>query len=167
MARVYVGAKFEAVEAARELMSVLRAAGHEITHDWTGESVEGKRGVEVLDVLRDAALDDADGVKSADAMVLLHHPNLRGGLVEMGIALGRDIPVIVVGGAGEAYPPIFYWHPDVIHVATPREALAHLGALFPGEQVVGAPLNVLELLMCAPRPCASGDCRNCTALEGA
>lgn len=137
MARIYVAAKFEDALFARAVMGMLALAGHEITHDWTNETIEGKRGLEVLDTYQEAAVADADGVKTADALVLIHHDNLRGGLVELGVALGCEIPVIIVGGAGWSYPLPFYVHPDVIHVANADDALVRLEQLFPGEQCCG------------------------------
>ena len=87
--KVYVAAKFEDGERAREVMALLRGAGHIVTLDWTRNAT--------LDSA--TAMADMWGVVGADALVLIVEKDLNycGALVEMGIAIGCDKPVYVLG----------------------------------------------------------------------
>lgn len=126
--RVYVAGKFERVAEVREIQERLRADGHEIVADWTGHSAAGLSGVALEDYLRDCAESDAAGVKVADALVLLHDDNCRGGFTEFGIALGAGKLVAVIGGrtAAPTRGPIFYFSRDVHHFGTAEEVAAWL-----------------------------------------
>lgn len=130
MAKIYVAGRFTEKDAVKAVMRLLEEAGHEITHDWTYETVEGLTGNAVLDVFQGAADDDMKGVIDCDAFVLLHNDTCKGALVELGAALAWDKVVIIIGGRVEN-APIFYWHTDVQHVADVPEALTLLGTLFP------------------------------------
>lgn len=89
--RIYIAAKFEDQERVRHIMEWLRLAGHVITHDWTANA----------QVNREQAQADLDGVMTADALLLVveKHFNYCGALVEFGVALGRGIPIYVLGSA--------------------------------------------------------------------
>lgn len=126
--KVYVAAKWERKDDARACFAELRRFGHVITHDWTAEDDAGMTpGPEHDSYLAKCADLDVQGVCRADALIVLHHDALAGGLVEMGMALAfQDRPVIVVGAAGAARQPIFYRLPRVAHVATMEEAVVML-----------------------------------------
>lgn len=123
--KIYVASKFERVPQVRDIQKRLRADGHEIVADWTGHSAAGLKGEELLKYLRMCAEDDAAGVIAADAVVLLHDPNCRGGFWEAGLAQGAGKIVAVIGGrpAAPIHGPIFYFHRNVHHFDT-AEALA-------------------------------------------
>lgn len=89
--RIYVAAKWEEKEKARQVMDMLEAAGHTITYDWTQCSVCD----------REQAERDRDGVLTADAFVGIFERDLAycGALVELGMALGRGIPCFLIGNA--------------------------------------------------------------------
>lgn len=133
--RVYVASKFENTLAVQVMHQVLREAGHEITHDWTVEDLAAENDVNLA---LECAIDDVEGVENADAVVLLMHPNMKGAWVEVGIALARFIPIIIVGGP--RFECIFERLPSVAHVddaAGVLRALENLSASFdfPLEQV--------------------------------
>ncbi len=89
--RIYVASKFEEAPRVREVQAQLIAAGHTITYDWTqNEQVDATQ-----------AWNDAMGVVTADALVLVAEKDLPycGAMVEFGMALGRGIPVYVIGNA--------------------------------------------------------------------
>lgn len=102
--RVYVaGASAERHERVRPVMARLRAAGIEITHDWT-EAMHEAWSVEdgdamVPESMRDwYARQDRDGVMSADVVVLLAPDGpSTGAWVELGLAIGREVPIVVSG----------------------------------------------------------------------
>ena len=112
--KVYVGAKFENKDEVKATYAKLRAAGHEITCDWTPHSAEGLANVPLVDKLQREAIEDLKGVLDAQAMIFLHNPNCQGGFIELGAALGAGKLVLVVGGrpVGTRFP-IFYLHPRV------------------------------------------------------
>lgn len=129
MSDVYVATRWARRAEARETMARLRAAGHHITHDWTHEdSAEGMEPAAQAEHFAACARTDVLGVTQADVLLLLHDPAARGAFVELGIALGREMRVIVVGALVEdpVNEPIFYWLPWVEHAGTVGEALALL-----------------------------------------
>lgn len=101
--KVYVASKFEEKERVREVMNLLRAVGHEITHDWT----------QVEQFTRLAAMKDLRGVTDADVLVGIFEKPLKykGAYVELGAALALGKPVYILGDA--ARKCIFLKHPNV------------------------------------------------------
>ncbi len=95
--RLYVAAKFEDARRARAVMDFAQTRGHVVTHDWTGEDSTGLEGAERSAYMGRCAVEDLEGVRKADAVVVLAHPALFGGMVEVGVAIGLGIPVYVVG----------------------------------------------------------------------
>jgi len=110
MARVYVAGKFEEIEAVRKAQAALRAAGHEITHDWTGENPGDRKGEELQDFLKDCAVGDYQGVLHADVVLLLNHERAFGAMVETGLAIAWGRTVYVVGAG--IRDNIFFHLPD-------------------------------------------------------
>lgn len=104
--RVYVAGKFEETQAVRAIQAKVRAAGHEITHDWTGEDPAGRQGEELALFLKECAEKDLFGVMSADALVLLNHDRAFGAMTEFGLAVASQIPVFVL--KSEVRDNIFY-----------------------------------------------------------
>lgn len=93
--RIYVASKFENPRAP-EVAAQLEAAGHTITFKWWESTVADAT----------QALEDFNGVISADALVLIVDADYRysGALTEFGIALGRHIPVYIIGNAIDINP---------------------------------------------------------------
>jgi hypothetical protein len=126
--RVYVAGKFERIEEARFMQGLLRERGHLITHDWTQESAGDRKGGALDDFLRRCAEADEQGVKTADAVVLIHDDNCRGGFWEAGGAAILGKPVLVIGGEGKLSneggwkAPIFYRLSNVHHYDSPVQA---------------------------------------------
>ena len=90
--KVYVDTSFKAKARARLVMQKLRQAGHEIVGDWTMH-----RSTRNFQVLAREALKDWQGVRDADVLVVLWDRRLYNGLVELGIALGLNKYVFIVG----------------------------------------------------------------------
>lgn len=95
--RVYVASKFEEKDRTRQVIEVLRNMGHQVTHDWTTEVPYAEGDPRGPPYYRKCAEEDVRGVETADAVILLSHPEGKGMFVEMGIAIGRGIPIIAVG----------------------------------------------------------------------
>lgn len=94
--KIYVAAKFEEGPLAHETMEKLKSMGHLITHDWTKENDSGLSGAELAKYRNKCAMADVNGVRDADLLFLINHPNGKGMFTELGIALAHKKPVIVV-----------------------------------------------------------------------
>jgi len=98
-------------------MSELEQAGHIITLDWTVHEAPdgGADGIDGYDpeLLASYAMEDVWGVQIADALVAIMERDYpyKGLWVEVGIALGCDILVCILGSAGDSC--IFMNHPGV------------------------------------------------------
>lgn len=125
--RVYIASKLANIAQATEVAAALRAAGHVITYPWfeVGK-VNQDRWAEV-------ATAEHDGVVAAECFILLLPftlPHSTGSHTELGLALGRGIPVIVVAPEpwhfyrtdAEYYPCIFYHLPAVRLIINPEPA---------------------------------------------
>lgn len=115
--RIYVAGKWEERERVRTIMALLRTVGHTITHDWTRNDER---------MSRESARGDLNGVVSAEAVVFLAEHDLpyKGSLVEVGIAIGRNIPVYVLGNACDS---CIFWQLPLVQKG--------LGALLPNDEV--------------------------------
>lgn len=121
--RVYVAAKFEDKERVRALYAKLRAAGHEITHDWTFETEEGMSGERLEHYLRDCAEDDLEGVSTADIFLMYPHEQGKGEYVELGAALVFGKPIVTIGPQTSC---IFFKIGDVYGVDTDEQAIVFM-----------------------------------------
>lgn len=119
--KFFVSTSFDNRAAAVELMKLLTAAGHTLTHDWTGESVDGLWGKAREEYLVRCALEDRKGVKAADVLIALAHQDGKGMFVEMGIAIAHDIPIVVVNR--ERAEQVFYALPNHYFVDTLEQAV--------------------------------------------
>jgi hypothetical protein len=129
MARIYVAAKFEEAKRAREVMDLLEARGHVVSHDWTSESVQGLAGQDLEDYLSKCARQDFFGVTSADAVLVLNHDKLFGGMVEFGVALSLGKKIVVVE---PGVRDCIFWHmKEVQLVANVHLALEFIDKEFP------------------------------------
>lgn len=89
--RVYLASTLTNAKAVRELGQYFRGCGWEITYDWTAHG-----GVHEEKQLHAVAESERSGVLAADVVVVLL-PGGRGTHTELGIALGAQIPVLLVG----------------------------------------------------------------------
>ncbi len=140
--KVYVASKFERVPQVREIHKRLQADGHVIVADWTGHTAKGKSGEDLVAYLRECAEADEAGVREADAIVLLHDDNCRGGFTELGMALGRGKLCVVIGGrpAAPMRGPIFYMLGKVQHFDTVEAAARFLK--WAGERFMDEPPKI-------------------------
>lgn len=104
--RIYVAGRTTELEKVREVQDGLRERGHRITHDWTRAAPEtalraGGVGAAYLAVpeadKRRYAEDDLQGVRSADLVVAVAGQGWAGTYIEIGCALSRWIPVVILG----------------------------------------------------------------------
>lgn len=124
--RVYVAGRFTKKEMVQATQALLVKAGHTITYDWTKNDAGGMLGELRLDYLAQCAQADEEGVKSADAILVLHDSTGRGLFVELGMALAdRKKLVVVVGGLEGKHPEgcVFYYLSRVRHFCCAERAV--------------------------------------------
>ena len=93
--------------------------GFGVIHDWTEEGSS-----ETID--RSAcAMEDIWAATHCDAVLMMWSDDMRGAWVEMGAALAKGIPVIVVGVEKREFC-IFMEHPAVIHFPSLADAIAFM-----------------------------------------
>ena len=121
--RVYVAGKWEEREAVKKLQQALIKMGHTITVDWTGHEIDDE-GYPLT-----YAQDDVRGVQEADAYVgrFLKENNYKGALVELGVALGLNKQVYIIGHAIDSC--LFVHHFLVRIFDTEPEFLAYMELL--------------------------------------
>jgi len=90
--KIYVATGLEYADRAKIVQSVLRDDGHEITYDWTVHGSVQDAGPEHI---AEVARLEAAGVRAADLLIAIL-PGGCGTHVEIGLALGRGIPVILM-----------------------------------------------------------------------
>ncbi len=106
MTKFYLGSKFEEAPRAKALIDALTALGHTVTFDWTGEFFAAQAGkVHTPEEIKANAKKDRRGVVEAEALILLNHPKIRGGMAEFGGAYMREPPI----------PCFVVSHPDADH----------------------------------------------------
>ncbi|MBN1805606.1 MAG: hypothetical protein JW837_10170 [Sedimentisphaerales bacterium] len=118
--KFFVSGKVGAEENVRAAMKALQDAGHEITFDWT--TIDHLRPYDKNVVAsREAALKESRGVRDADILIILAHDNGIGMYVELGIAIGCEIPIRVVTDVESR--TMFFHHPLVKKVDSFRQIL--------------------------------------------
>lgn len=127
--KIYVAARFTEKDTVNRIYDKLRKAGHEITADWTLH-----KNVKPYDqnpkIVREYAIEDAEGVKAADVLLLLTSPESGSGVsTELGIAIASNEmaghPKIYVIGE-YASTNAFFFHPAIERFDTLAEAIKHL-----------------------------------------
>ena len=119
---IYVGGKWQEKAAVRAVQKSLTDAGHDVVSVWTGsKDTTTDRG------LMQQALVDYCGISESEVLVLVLNneeaylnssPNRY---VEMGIALGRQIPIYMLGTARD--DEIFHRLPWIHKVESVEEII--------------------------------------------
>ena len=109
--KIYVAGKYQDRVRVKSIHQEIRRIGHEITLDWTNHNIYPNDAV--AGKLKGFAKDDVWGVKEADLFIglMTEKYEYKGLWVEMGVALGKGIPVWIIGSAGDSC--IFMNHPLV------------------------------------------------------
>lgn len=90
MKSVYVASSLHNIERARHVMSIFQSHGIEISYDWTarGQLFDPEE-------LRICGLAEYHAVKRSNLLFLIQ-PGRNGAHTELGIALGLNIPVVIL-----------------------------------------------------------------------
>lgn len=97
--KVYVTSKYENYLAVREAQALLREHGFDISYDWTKAHDEFPKLTSAVqrDVYQlEQAKRDLKGALEADFQLCLGHEKIRGGMVELGVALAIGCPIFIV-----------------------------------------------------------------------
>lgn len=127
--KIYIATQLDNWKAHNEVRDTLLAYGHTITYDWTTHGPVFGHGLEAV---RAVAAKEAEGVASADAVVVLW-PGGRGTHVELGmaIALKKQIFFLLEVAAHHFATKetcAFYHHPVVWRSQTLEELYKQIAA---------------------------------------
>lgn len=117
--KLYIAGKFQERKQVRWLMDRLVELGHTITFDWTTAHYETK------EETPEDAVECVRGVINADAYVgvFIMDYTYKGALIEMGVALGLDKKVYIIGHAIDS---LFIKHPNVQQFDNELEFLSYV-----------------------------------------
>jgi hypothetical protein len=127
---IYVAGKTNDWQRVRQTQEFCERLGHRITYDWT-KTVERvgpdacTTGQVTEDFRRECAEEDRRGTREADLLIMLCYPGLCGTLIECGMALGLNTPVLVIGDPERN--SVFFALPQV--TMTDEECLRDLGTM--------------------------------------
>jgi hypothetical protein len=127
---IYVAGKFQEYERVRTFIDSTLALGHTISFDWTRTSEFDDYGHPIttdsnlpIEVQQVHAVNDVNGVKNAEMIIVLGHENLTGAMIELGIAIQENKPAWIVD---QKRWTIFYSLPNIKHCSHESEALRML-----------------------------------------
>lgn len=124
--KVYIAAPFECREMARRLQRLLVLHKVEVVSRWISE--EMTFGTDADN--REFALNDLHDIATADLLVALNpegweRKGTGGRHVEVGFALGIDLPVLLVGERSN----VFHWLPAVTQIDEGQDVVKHVKKL--------------------------------------
>ncbi len=114
--KIYLASSFLNKKVAKDAMTMLEKAGHEITMDWTAHQHTNELGT-----LETQSVEDMKGVRECTALIYLH-PGRNGSNAELGAAIAFEKYIIMVGGVPR-HESVYYNYPGIIHVADMDAAL--------------------------------------------
>jgi len=118
--KFFVSGKFEDRENVRKLMDKIQGLRHAITYDWTIDE-EADEGYPVINTI-----NDLRGVQMCDILAcrFIEENNYRGSLTELGIALGLNKRICVIGHGADKC--IFVNHPSMQRFENEYEFLSYV-----------------------------------------
>lgn len=126
--RIYIAAPWKDKEIMPAVADRVEGAGHTITHKWweAEDTPEDDRTVEIL---RQQAIKDVTGVKTADLVLVINSAKSEGKSLEQGVAIGDNKPIVIVGKRGEFSKNVFHYLDNYRWVETVGEALEILDTI--------------------------------------
>lgn len=122
-ARIYVAGPWNDRHRVATIADGLESFGYHITHKWWVFEEEEEN--TSWDFKQTCARQDMEGVRTADAVVLLNTMKSEGKATEQGLALAYGIPIIIYGEK-EARCNIFQTLPIFHWVSKPNDILTKL-----------------------------------------
>lgn len=93
--QVYIGSGFYNIENVRYVRDRLNGYGHHVTYDWT----QNER-ADSFESLRAIGESERSAILQSDVVIILL-PAGKGSHIELGIALGAGVPVVLHDSTGE------------------------------------------------------------------
>jgi hypothetical protein len=119
--KVYVGGALSDEARVQRLMRTCVDYGHELTLDWTTLAIGQAKSEQ-----RSPASAMRDAVLACDVFVLADHADIRGGLIELGIAVGAGKPAFICAAAR---PSVFFALPNVRRLAHDHDLIEALRSI--------------------------------------
>ena len=118
--KFFVSGKFEDRKNVRKLMDEIEELGHTITYDWTIDE-EDAEGYPVVNTI-----NDTRGVQICETLAcrFIEVNDYRGALVELGIAIGLNKRICIIGHGADKC--IFVNHPQCQRFETDFEFLNYV-----------------------------------------
>ena len=143
MLKIYVAGKWKERKQVMKIMEMFEARGHLITCDWTKhtlpENIELDRAHKEKSFVKDYdwaqnghktyAQEDLEGVRNCEVLVAyMPDPEIlyKGAWIEIGIALGLDKKVIIIG---KDVTTVFLSLPNITVVSYKEEAISIINSL--------------------------------------
>ncbi len=128
---IYVASRYKNRHEPRlkDLVKVLKSAGHKIVSSWLEDPETDTLSCAILS---SHALGDKYDLDDADVVLVWHYDvkGATGGMFwEMGYAAGRNKSVMILNPENERITMIFALLPDIIHVTTVNETINALRRL--------------------------------------
>jgi hypothetical protein len=115
--RIYVAGSTAQIEMVRGIQDELIGLGHRVTYDWTNfvmQHGDAHKDDVPMYVQRDGAEQDLSGVQGAHGVIAYVTPECIGTLIEIGMALHKQIPVLVLRRS-DSMGSVFYTLEGVTH----------------------------------------------------
>lgn len=125
--KIYLAGKWGDKIHISDIKNKLLDKGHDIVSTW----IERETGEREPNTMGMHAETDINEVLDSDVLVCVMTDDkyaYRGTFTEIGCALGRDIPTVILSSAGESFckTNVFFWHRSITHVSSVDDLLKHL-----------------------------------------
>lgn len=127
--KFYIAGKFENKETVLALYERVRAAGHEVSYDWTTH-IKSKPYSEHVERIRQYAENELNAILDSDVFIYLTHERGTTLHMEFGTALAKaklagNVKIYAVGEYNERSP--WHFNPLVTRVDSVEQAFTDLG----------------------------------------
>lgn len=126
---IYIAAPWADRALMPDIATRIESAGYKITHKWweTEDTPEGFPGTAAT--LRQQAINDVNGVKNADLVLVMNTAKSEGKSLEQGVAICENKPIVIVGKRGEFSKNVFHYLDNYQWVDTVDDAVKVLGII--------------------------------------
>lgn len=126
--KIYIAAPWKDRTEIALLGTRLEASGNTITHAWW-DTEDFKEENGETEQLKQCALDDINGVRTSDLVLVINSAKSEGKAFEQGVAISYGKPIIIVGKRGEHSNNVFHYLPQYQWLETIEEAMKAIGLI--------------------------------------
>lgn len=131
--KFYVAGATDAIDDVRLIQNLMKGLGHNLTFDWTDPVIGDIRHdwSDHPEEARSHSKKELDAVRESDFVVIVPSPKGRGlgCFVEVGAAMGLEIPVYVVKVVVPMRESVFWYAPNVTRLDSPADLIFAIGAI--------------------------------------